>query len=406
MTFGQAALSSRPMNHDTPQRFEARRIQGLAQSDIRKMSRRCMEVGGVNLGQGICDQPTPDVVKAAARAAIDADQSIYSKYEGIDPLRAAIARKMGAYNGLPCDPDTEVMVTAGSTGGFVAATLSFIEEGDEVILFSPFYGYHLNVLRMARPTVRSVTLRGADWSFDRDELARTFNAKTKAIVVNTPCNPCGKVFTREELQFIADLCVQHDCLAITDEIYEYILYDGRRHVSLATLSGMRERTITLSGFSKTYNMTGWRLGYAVAPAALTARMGVVADLLYICAPTPLQHGVLAAFDLPADYYVQMSADYEHKRRVTMEACDAAGLTSLAPQGSYYLMVDVRGAGFASDREAADALLSRCGVATIPGSSFYSNPDDGRFQLRLCFAKQDKDLARACEGLARLPRVHA
>jgi aminotransferase len=390
----------------TPHRFEARRVQGIAQSDIRKMSRRCMEVGGVNLGQGICDQPTPDTVKAAAKAAIDADQSIYSKYEGIDPLRAAIARKLATYNGLPCDPDTEVMVTAGSTGGFVAATLSFVEEGDEVILFSPFYGYHHNVLRMARPVIRSVTLRGADWAFDRDELARTFNERTKAIVINTPCNPCGKVYTREELAFIAELCVRHDCLAITDEIYEYILYDGRRHVSLATLPGMRERTITLSGFSKTYNMTGWRLGYAMAAPELTARMGVVNDLLYICAPTPLQHGVLAAFDLPQSYYDALSADYARKRRVTMEACDAVGLRSLPPQGSYYLMVDVRGAGFGSDREAADALLSRCGVASVPGSSFYTDPADGRHQLRLCFAKQDHDLEKACEGLARLSRVKA
>jgi aminotransferase len=289
-------------------RFEAQRIQGIEQSDIRRMSRVCMDLGGVNLGQGLCDQPVPDAVKAAAKAAIDADHSIYSKYEGIDPLRAAIARKMAAYNGLPCDPDTEVLVTAGSTGGFVAAALSFVEEGDEVILFSPFYGYHLNVLKMARPVIRSVTLRGPDWAFDRDELARTFDAKTKAVVINTPCNPCGKVFTREELAFIAGLCVEHDCLAITDEIYESILYDGREHVSIATLPGMRERTITLSGFSKTYNMTGWRLGYAVAAPELTARMGVVNDLLYICAPTPLQHGVLAALELPPERFVRAIGD--------------------------------------------------------------------------------------------------
>ncbi|MHC5212310.1 MAG: pyridoxal phosphate-dependent aminotransferase [Planctomycetota bacterium] len=385
-------------------RFEARRIQGIAQSDIRKMSRVCMELGGVNLGQGICDQPVPDAVKAAAKAAIDGDESIYSKYEGIDPLRAAIARKMADYNGLPCDPDTEVLVTAGSTGGFVAAALSFVEEGDEVILFSPFYGYHLNVLKMARPVMRNVTLRGPEWSFDRDELARAFTDKTKAIVINTPCNPCGKVFTRDELAFISELCVRHDCLAITDEIYEYILYDGREHVSLATLPGMRERTITLSGFSKTYNMTGWRLGYAVAPPDLTARMGVVNDLLYICAPTPLQHGVLAAFDLPASYYETLSADYARKRAETMAACDAVGLRSLPPQGSYYLMVDVREAGFADDRAAADALMRQCGVATVPGSSFYVDPEDGRTQLRICFAKQDHDLARACEGIRKLATV--
>ena len=387
-------------------RFEARRVQGLVQSDIRKMSRRCMEVGGVNLGQGICDQPTPELVKAAAKSAIDDDCSIYSKYEGIDELRRAIARKMATYNKLPCDADTEVMVTAGSTGGFVAAALSFVEEQDEVILFSPFYGYHLNVLRMARPTIRSVTLRGPRWEFDEGELRRAFGARTKAIVINTPCNPCGKVFTRAELELIARLCIEHDCLAITDEIYEYILYDGNRHVSLATLPGMRERTITLSGFSKTYNMTGWRLGYAVAPPELTARMGIVNDLLYICAPTPLQHGVLAAFDLPPSYYEQMARDYDRKRRQTMEACDAVGLASLPPQGSYYLMVDVRGAGFADDRQASDTLLSRCSVAAVPGSSFYTDPADGRHQLRLCFAKKDEDLDKACAGIAKLQRVRA
>jgi len=388
-----------------PRRFDARRIHGIEQSDIRKMSRLCAEFGGVNLGQGICDQPTPAPVKHAAKAAIDADRSIYSKYEGIDPLRAAIARKMADYNHLPCDPDSEVLVTAGSTGGFVAAALSFIEEGDEVILFSPFYGYHLNVLRLARPTIRSITLRGEDWAFDRDELARAFNRKTKAVCINTPCNPCGKVFTRDELEFIAGLCIEHDCLAITDEIYEYILYDGREHVSIATLPGMRERTITLSGFSKTYNMTGWRLGYSVAPAELTGPMGVIADLLYICAPTPLQHGVLAAFDLPPSYYRELLDDYARKRATIMAACDAVGLRSLPPQGSYYLMVDVREAGFASDREAADVLMRRCGVATVPGSSFYVDPKDGATQLRICFAKQDHDLATACEGLAKLAKVH-
>jgi aminotransferase len=386
--------------------FEAKRIAGITQSDIRKMSRVCMELGGVNLGQGICDQPTPDLVKTAAKAAIDADESIYSKYEGIDGLRAAIAKKMGDYNGLPCDADTEVMVTAGSTGGFVAAVLSFVEPGDEVILFSPFYGYHMNVLKMAQPTLKSVTLRGERWEFDRDELAAAFTDRTKAIVINTPANPCGKVFTREELAFIGELCVKHDALAITDEIYEYILYDGHEHVSIATLPGMRERTITISGFSKTYNMTGWRLGYSVAPVELTSRMGVVNDLLYICAPTPLQHGVLAAFDLPDSYYTQLLADYEKRRAMTMEACDAVGLTSLPPEGSYYLMVDVTGAGFATGRDAADVLMNKCGVAAVPGSSFYVDPADGETQLRICFAKQDHDLERACEGIRKLASVRA
>ena len=387
-----------------PRRFEASRVAGIAQSDIRLMSRRCLEVGGVNLGQGICDQPTPDAVKAAAKAAIDGDQSIYSKYEGIDALRRAIAAKMERYNGLPTDPDREVLVAAGSTGGFVAAVMSFIEPGDEVILFEPFYGYHLNVLKLAGAVVRGVTLRGDDFAYDPDELAAAFSVRTKAIIVNTPSNPCGKVFRRDELAQIAALCQQHDCLAITDEIYEYILYDGRRHVSLATLPGMAERTITLSGFSKTYNMTGWRLGYAVAAEPLMARMGVVADLLYICAPTPLQHGVLAAFDLPPSYYAEMSAEYTAKRDTIVAACAAVGLRPVVPHGAYYLMVDIADAGLGDDQQAASALLDRCGVATVPGGSFYLDPGRGRHQLRLCFAKQRGDLARACKGLARLAVV--
>ncbi len=384
-------------------RYEATRVSGLTQSDIRLMSRRCMDVGGVNLGQGICDQPTPQAIKEAAKFAIDDDRSIYSKYEGIDPLRHAIAHKMDTYNHVPCDPDTELLVSAGSTGAFVAAVFSFIEPGDEVVLFSPFYGYHYNVLRMAQPDIKSVTLRGEEWSFTDEDLDAAFSSKTKAIIINTPCNPCGKVFTREELDRIAKRCLEHDVLVITDEIYEYILYDGREHISMASLPQMQDRTITISGFSKTYNMTGWRLGYAVAPEPLTSKMGVVADLLYICAPTPLQHGVLAAFDLPPSYYTEMSADYARKREISMAACNGVGLRSLPPQGSYYLMVDVREAGFSSDVEAADALLDQCGVAMVPGSSFYINPEDGMYQLRLCFAKKDEDLQRACKNLGSLRR---
>jgi aminotransferase len=393
-----------PMSPTDPRRFEVPRTAGIAQSDIRLMSRRCMEVGGVNLGQGICDQPTPDVVKQAAAAAIDGDQSIYSKYEGIDALRRAIAQKMETYNGLPTDPDSEVLVTAGSTGGFVAAAMCFLQPGDEVVLFSPFYGYHLNILKLAGVTVKSVTLRGDDFRFDPAELAAAFSERTKAVVVNTPSNPCGKVFTREELAQVAELCIAHDCLAITDEIYEYILFDGHRHVSLATLPGMRERTITVTGFSKTYNMTGWRLGYAVAPAALTERMGVVADLLYICAPTPLQHGVLAAFDLPQSYFDEMDAEYLWKRDTIVSACAEAGLRPMVPQGAYYLMVDIRDAGLGDGQRAAATLLDQCGVAVVPGSSFYLDPADGQHQLRLCFAKQRPDLLAACEGLAKLATV--
>jgi aminotransferase len=362
------------------------------------MSRECERLGGINLGQGICDQPVPDPVKEAAIAAIRADQSIYSKFEGIDALRQKIAGKMLDYNGIRCDPDREVVVTVGSTGGFVAACFAFVEPGDEVILFSPFYGYHRNILQLCEASLKFVALRPPDWEFDRQELERAFSDKTRAVIINSPSNPCGKVFRRQELDWIASLCSKHDALAITDEIYEYILYDDHRHVSIGSLSGMEDRTVTLSGFSKTYNMTGWRLGYAVGAAPLMEKVGLLNDLLYICAPTPLQHGLLAAFDLPPSYYESLRADYARKLELTCEACTAAGIRPLRPQGAYYLLADVSGLGLSDDSQAADFLLRQAGVASVPGASFYPDPGEGRQQVRLCFAKQDAPLEEACRRL--------
>jgi aminotransferase len=275
-----------------------------------------------------------------------------------------------------------------------------------VILFSPFYGYHLNLLKLCQASFRFVTIRPPEWSFDERELERAFSDRTRAIVINTPSNPCGKVFSREELELIGKLCGRHDVLAITDEIYEYILYDGRRHVSLGSLPGMEDRTVTLSGFSKTYNMTGWRLGYAVGAAPLMEKIGLLNDLLYICAPTPLQHGVVKAFDLPASYYEQLRADYARKLEMTCAACEAGGLRPLRPHGSYYLLADVAPLGMPDDKAASEFLLKRGGVATVPGSSFYADPADGRNQVRLCFAKQDAALEEACRrlsGVSALPR---
>ncbi len=381
----------------------ADRIRGLVQSDIRRMSRECERAGGINLGQGICDQPVPDPIKEAAAAAIQADQSIYSKFEGIDLLRQRIAKKMRDYNGVACDPDRQVVVTVGSTGGFVAACMAAVNPGDEAILFSPFYGYHLNILNLCGARMRFVRLHPPDWSFDPEELRAAFGPRTAVVVINTPSNPSGKVFTRAELELIGSLCQEHGTLALTDEIYEYILYDGHEHVSLASLPGMAERTLTLSGFSKTYNMTGWRLGYAVGPDAWMEKIGVLNDLLSICAPTPLQHGLLAAFDLPEDYYHRMRADYARKLEMTWEACLAAGVTPYRPQGSYYLLADVSALGQGGDREAAVYLLREAGVATVPGGSFYADPGDGRSQVRVCFAKKEADLEEACRRLARLGR---
>ncbi|TDI35112.1 MAG: aminotransferase class I/II-fold pyridoxal phosphate-dependent enzyme, partial [Acidobacteria bacterium] len=324
----------------------ADRISDLAQSDIRRMSVECARVGGINLGQGICDQPVPDIIKDAAVAAIEADHSIYSRLEGIVPLRRRIADKMRDFNGVACDPETQVVVTVGSTGGFVAACMAAINPGDEVILFEPFYGYHVNILKLVGAKMRFVSTHPPDWSFAEADLRSAFSARTRMVLVNTPSNPSGKVFSRAELTLIGELCREYGALALTDEIYEYITYEGHEHISMASLPDMAEQTITLSGFSKTYNMTGWRLGYTVGPVAWMAKIGVLNDLLSICAPTPLQHGVVAAFDLPASYYDDLKRDYTRKLEMTWDACLAAGLTPFRPQGSYYLLLDISSLGVA------------------------------------------------------------
>ncbi len=382
-------------------RFFADRIEGLVQSDIRRMSVECAKVGGINLGQGICDQPIEPIIKDATIRAIRDDHSIYTRLDGIDELRSRIAAKMRAHNGIACDPDGEVVVNVGSTGAFVTASMAFLNPGDEVVLFSPFYGYHLNILKVCGAVVRFVTLQPPDWSFDPEALRRAVSSRTKMIVVNTPSNPSGKVFSREELELVASLSQKHDALCVTDEIYEYILYDGRKHLSIGAFPGMEERTITISGFSKTYAMTGWRLGYTVAHRPLAAKMALLNDLINVCAPSPLQYGVVAAFDLPPSYYEAMRADYQKKRDMTAAACRDAGMDPFVPQGAYYMLADVRRLGFKDDQEAARLLLERCGVAVIPGASFYADPADGRTQVRLCYAKKMPDLERACEKLRTL-----
>ncbi|HZN03876.1 MAG TPA: pyridoxal phosphate-dependent aminotransferase [Candidatus Polarisedimenticolia bacterium] len=378
--------------------YTAARIEGLKQSEIRRMSLECAKVSGINLGQGICDQPIEPIIKEAAIRAIDADHSIYTRLDGIDELRRRIAAKMRGYNGIVCDPDGEVVVTVGATGAFVTACMAFLDPGDEVVIFSPFYSYHVNILKVCGVVLRFVTLRPPDWSYDPQALEAAFSDRTKMVVLNTPANPSGKVFGKEELDHLAALCRKHDALCVTDEIYEYILYDGRRHLSLGAFPGMEDRTITISGFSKTYAMTGWRLGYVVARRALASQMALLNDLINVCAPSPLQHGVVAAFDLPLEYYDRMVVDYTRKRDMTAEACRAAGMEPFVPQGSYYMLADVSRLGMKDDYDAARILLEQAGIAVIPGSSFYANPEDGRMQIRLCYAKKMPDLQEACRRL--------
>ncbi|MEQ9104224.1 MAG: pyridoxal phosphate-dependent aminotransferase [Rhodothermales bacterium] len=380
----------------------ADRTHDLRQSNIRAITLLLKDTNGINLGQGICDMPTPDPIKAGAHAAIDGDESIYSFYGGIAPLREAIAEKCRTYNRLPVTAD-HVMVSVGSTGAFVSTLLTLFNPGDEVIVFEPYYGYHVNLLTVMGIGIRTITTTGPDWEIDFAAVEAAISDKTKAIIINTPGNPNGKVWSRTELETMLTLLEKHDLYAITDEIYEYMLYDGREHLSLASLPGAFERTITLSGFSKTYNMTGWRLGYATGPREIIDRMGLLSDLIYICAPTPLQHGVAEAFSMSDTYFDDMATAYARKRELMCKTLEDIGFLVPWPQGAYYVLADFsplrkRFDGFEDDFAATRTLVDRAGVGTVAGRSFFTDEADGSSCLRFCFAKEYPVLEDACNRL--------
>jgi aminotransferase len=377
----------------------SRRLEGLVQSDIRRMSRECERVSGINLGQGICDLPTiPELIEGATDA-IEASKATYSKFEGIDLLRERIARKIESFNRFHVDPAKEVVVTVGSTGGFAAAAMATLNAGDEVILFEPYYGYHLNTLKVLGIQTKYVPLQLPDWSVDFDALRRAFTTKTKGIVVCTPSNPCGKVFTREELRRIGELCREFGAWAYTDEIYEYIVYDGRQHVSMAAVEGCREVTITISGFSKTFSITGWRIGYVAADAPVAQPIGLINDLFYVCAPTPLQWGVARALEVGHEYYTNLARDYQKKRDMLASALDEAGFRPFVPQGAYYMLAEIP-ADYRDARSAAAALIEEARIASVPGPSFYASGAGDRL-LRFCFAKDFDALEEACKRIRTL-----
>lgn len=381
----------------------ADRTQNLKQSGIRAITFAVNAVDGINLGQGICDLPTPDPIKEAAHAAIDNDKSIYTPYAGIPELREGILQKVRQFNRIPISSIDEIMVSGGSTGAFVATAMSLFNPGDECILFEPFYGYHTGLLDLLGVKQVTLPLSIPDWKIDFDALEAAITSRTKAILICTPNNPCGKVWTKEELERLLVILQKHDLYAITDEIYEYMTYDGREHLSLASLPGAFERTITLSGFSKTYNMTGWRLGYAVGPEEIIARMGLINDLIYICAPSPLQYGVAAAFDMDDSYFSDLADDYDAKRTLMCETLEACGFNVPWPEGAYYVLADFsplaeKRPGFENDAQAAMTLIEDAGVGAVPGSSFFSDPERGKFYLRFCYAKKMHDLEEACRRL--------
>ena len=377
------------------------RMAQLGHSDIRAMTQACVEAKGLNMAQGVCDTPVPAVVlKAAAQAMYDG-QNMYSRFDGLSELRQALAVKLWRDNEIRADPETEITVSAGATGSFHAACLALLNPGDEVILFEPYYQYHISALLAVEAVPVTVKMRAPDWTFSSEAVEAAMTPHTKAIIVNSPGNPSGKVFTREELEVVARIATRHDLFVFTDEIYEYFLYDGRQHLSMASFPGMAERTITIGGYSKTFSITGWRIGYSVAAQRWAHLIGAMNDLLYVCAPTPLQAGVAAGIhQLPAGFYRQLAKDYQAKRDQICAALAQAGLAPSVPQGAYYVLADATRLPGKTGKDRAMHLLATVGVAGVPGEAFFSGPEGARF-LRFSFAKTDDDLNEACRRIVRL-----
>ncbi|MGB9031851.1 MAG: aminotransferase class I/II-fold pyridoxal phosphate-dependent enzyme [Acidobacteriaceae bacterium] len=374
---------------------------GLVQSEIRAMTMECDRVGGVNLAQGVCDTEVPAPVAARAVEAITQGLNIYTRLDGIAPLRQAIATKLARHNGVTADADAKILVTSGATAGFQAACMALFDPGDEVILFEPFYGYHLNTLRALRVNATSVPLAEPDWALDLKALCAAITPRTRGIVLNSPSNPCGKVFSRAELEAVAALAIERDLFVITDEIYEYFVFDGATHISLATLPGMAERTISISGLSKTFSITGWRIGYLVADRRWLGAISYFHDLVYVCAPSPFQYGAAAGLlQLSDSFYSGLATDYQAKRDMLCAALADVGLAPSIPQGAYYVLADVTNLPGATAREKARTLLRNTGVAAVAGTAFFAG-GRGENLIRFCFAKRDEDLERACAMLRTL-----
>ncbi len=386
-------------------RYVSQKASRFTESVIREMTREALKHGAVNLSQGFPDFAAPAEIKQAAMDAIAADVNQYAITWGAKDFRNAIAEKTRWYLGLEIDPETEITVTCGSTEGMIAAMMATVDPGEEVVIFEPFYENYAPdaILSDARP--RYVPLRAPDWTFDPDELRAAFNERTKAIIVCNPNNPTGKVFTRAELEFIAALCQEHDALCFTDEIYEHILYPRAgaeiAHISMAQLPGMRERTVIVNSMSKTYSVTGWRVGYCIAPPAITNAIRKVHDFLTVGAAAPLQTAGAMALRLPPAYYDKLQADYTHRRDLLLPELERAGFQIFRPDGAYYVMTDISAFGFTDDVAFTRHLIQQVGVACVPGSSFYSDPARGAQQVRFCFCKQDETLLRAAERLHNL-----
>lgn len=370
----------------------------VLQSEIRAMSVACDAMGGVNLAQGVCDTEVPAVVAEGAQRAIRDGLNIYTRLDGIARLRQAIAAQVARTHGIEVDPEKEVLITSGATGAFQAASLALLNPGDEVLVFEPFYGYHLNMLKGMRVAPVPVALAGPTWELDLEAVRAAITPKTRAVVVNTPSNPSGKIFTRAELEGLAGIAEEFDLFVFTDEIYEHFVYGGAKHVSPIEIPGMRGRTILMSGFSKTFSVTGWRVGYLIADARWVGSIGYFHDLTYVCAPAPLQHGVADGVEqLPPSYYTGLAAEHETKRTMLVDALRDAGMNPHVPDGAYYILADASSIAGATAAEKARTLLRETGVGSVAGSAFF-RPGGGEDLLRFCFAKKDADLADACRRL--------
>jgi len=376
----------------------SRKAQQFTESVIREMTRLCNQYNGINLAQGFPDFSAPAEMKEAACKAIRDDINQYAITWGSKNLRNAIAEKSARFNGLTVDPEKNVTVCCGSTEAMISTVLALVDPGEEVIVFEPYYENYGPDAILSGAVPRFISLREPDWSFDPDELEGLFNDKTRAIILNTPNNPTGKVFTREEMELIAALCRKWDVIAITDEIYEHIVYEGRKHISIATLDGMAERTVTINAASKTFSVTGWRVGYAIASETFTSAIRKVHDFLTVGAPAPLQEAAATAMRFDDSYYEKLRAEYLQRRDFLMQGLEDSGFRCYKPYGAYYIMTDITSFGFTDDTSFAHALVKDVGVAAVPGSSFYSNSRNGYRKIRFGFPKKMETLQKAVELL--------
>jgi L-glutamine---4-(methylsulfanyl)-2-oxobutanoate aminotransferase len=381
-------------------RGASHRVESFTESVIREMTRLCQKYSAINLAQGFPDFDPPLELRRAAKHAIDHGFNQYSTTHGSIRLRRAIARKIRLNNHFSCNAEDNVTVTCGTTEGMIASLLAVLDPGEEVVILEPFYENYGPDSILSGAKCRYVELDAPKFDLDEERLKNVFSRKTKAIVINTPHNPTGRVFTSKELTVVRDLCVDYDALAITDEIYEHITYDGRKHVSIASLDGMNDRTITISGFSKTYSATGWRVGYIVADKKLTAEIRKVHDFLTVCAPSPLQEACVAALILPSSYYGRLRGLYDKSRKLLLEALEAASFECTTPEGAYYIWTDIRRTGFNNDKSLAMHLISKVGVGGVPGSSFYHRQSKGRLKLRFSFSKKPETILKATAKLSK------